>query len=176
MDQQQELEKIKDDFIAGWGSLGSRWGINRTMSQISALMISSEVPLNTDQIMERLSASRGNVHSNIKELEDWGLIQTVIVKGERKDFYVHEKDPWIILCTIAKKRKEKEVDPAVRVLEGCIAESAKLKTDEAKKFNQRIKEFNEILEMGAQILNKIGRSDRSSVVKWFFKLIGKPST
>ena len=77
-------EKARDEFVAQWGALGSHWGINRTMAQIHALLMTAPEPMHTDEIMERLRVSRGNANTNLRELVGWGLIRVVLKKGERR--------------------------------------------------------------------------------------------
>ncbi|MCB1210760.1 MAG: ArsR family transcriptional regulator, partial [Verrucomicrobiales bacterium] len=81
------LDKARDEFVTQWGALGSAWGINRTMAQIHALLMTSPNPLSTDEVMEQLAASRGNAHTNLKELVNWGLVRIVTRKGERREYF-----------------------------------------------------------------------------------------
>src|SRR3954452_18999341 len=94
------LQAARDEFITQWGVMGSAWGINRTMAQIHALLITATTPLTTDEIMDDLKISRGNANMNLRELCGWGLIRSVIRKGERKEFFEAEKDVWKMFCTI----------------------------------------------------------------------------
>src|SRR5207244_10194716 len=90
----QTLQQARDQFVSQWGTIGSAWGINRTMAQIHALLITAPAPLSTDQIMEDLKVSRGNAHANLRDLVSWGLIRSVVRKGERKEFFEAEKNVW----------------------------------------------------------------------------------
>ncbi|MDQ6813967.1 MAG: transcriptional regulator [Bacteroidota bacterium] len=110
------LTEAKAQFIQSWGILGSQWGINRTMAQIHALLIVAAQPLTTEDIMELLSISRGNTNMNVRELIDWGLVQKVIVPGERKEFFTAEKDIWKVATLIMYQRKKRELDPMLKVL------------------------------------------------------------
>ena len=78
------LKATREEFVSQWGALGSQWGINRTMAQIHALLMTSHEALTTDDVMEELAISRGNAHTNLKELIAWGLVRTVVIRGERK--------------------------------------------------------------------------------------------
>ena len=89
-----KLPEARQQFIHSWGVLGSQWGINRTMAQVHSLLLVASKPLSTDEVMEQLSISRGNANMNVRELIDWGLVQKVIVPGERKEFFTAEKDIW----------------------------------------------------------------------------------
>jgi hypothetical protein len=93
--------------------MGGAWGINRTMAQVHALLMTSEKALTTDEVMAELKISRGNAHQNLRELVGWGLVRNVIRKGERKEYYESEKEVWRMFCTIARERKRREIEPAL---------------------------------------------------------------
>ena len=116
--QQAELTAARDEFIAQWGIMGSSWGINRTMAQIHALLMVSTTPLSTDEIMAELAISRGNAHMNLRDLVGWGLVRSVIRKGERKEFFEAEKDVWKIFCTVVRERKRREIEGCELIEEG----------------------------------------------------------
>src|SRR5437667_10630453 len=88
------LREAGDEVVSQWGAIGSAWGINRTMAQIHALLITAPAALSTDEIMAELKISRGNAHSNLRDLVSWGLVRSVVRKGERKEFFEAEKDVW----------------------------------------------------------------------------------
>lgn len=111
-----KLAEAKQQFISSWGAFGTQWGINRTMAQIHALLLISADPITQDQIMEELSISRGNVNMNIRELVGWGLIDRVIIAGERKEFFTAEKDIWKVATKIIQERKKRELDPMIKLL------------------------------------------------------------
>ena len=118
----ERLKQARNEFVAQWGALGTQWGINRTMAQIHALLMISPQPLTTDEVMEELEISRGNAHSNLKELVAWGLIRVVVKKGERREFFEAEKDVWQIFIIVARERKRREIEPALAILHKCAAE------------------------------------------------------
>ena len=129
-DELEKLKKARDEFVAQWGALGTQWGINRTMAQIHALLMTMPDPLSTDEVMEELEISRGNAHTNLKELVAWGLIRVVVKKGERREFFEAEKDVWTIFTIVARERKRREIDPALEVLRSCAANSQDIDTPE----------------------------------------------
>src|SRR4051812_4920871 len=94
------LHQARDEFVTQWGAIGSAWGINRTMAQIHALLITTPNPLSTDEVMEELKISRGNAHGNLRDLVSWGLIRSVVRKGERKEYFEAEKDVWKMFCIV----------------------------------------------------------------------------
>ena len=109
-------------FIEAWGSMGLLWGINRSMARIHALLLVSEERIDSEEISNALSISRGNVSMCLKELRNWGVIQRVHVSGDRCDYYVAEPDSWKMLYRIAVGRKAREFDPAVNALRHLLAE------------------------------------------------------
>lgn len=111
-----KLAEAKAQFISSWGAFGRHWGINRTMAQIHALLLISPNPITQDDIMEQLNISRGNVNMNTRELIDWGLVDRVLVPGERKEFFIAEKDIWKVSTQIIKERKRRELDPMLKLL------------------------------------------------------------
>ena len=106
-----KLAEAKQQFIASWGAFGTHWGINRTMAQIHALLLVSADPLSQDDLMEQLNVSRGNANMNIRELIDWGLVDRIIIPGERKEYFSAEKDIWKVATQIVKERKKRELNP-----------------------------------------------------------------
>src|SRR5687767_9598906 len=112
-----KLAEAKQQFVQSWGSLATQWGINKTMAQIHALLMSTPGPLNQDDIMEQLNVSRGNANMNIRELINWGLVDRVILPGERKEYFTAEKDIWKIARQVVKERKKRELDPLIKTLE-----------------------------------------------------------
>src|SRR5438105_1664593 len=113
------LRQARDEFVTQWGTMGSAWGINRTMAQIHALLITSPAAMSTDETMEDLKISRGNAHGNLRDLVSWGLIRSVVRKGERKEFFEAEKNVWKIFCIIIRERRRRELRPAMDVLKEC---------------------------------------------------------
>ena len=110
------LTEAKQQFINSWGAFGTQWGINRTMAQLHALLLISNAPITQDDIMEQLSISRGNVNMNIRDLIGWGLVERVIVSGERKEYFTADKNIWKVATQIIKERKKRELDPMLKLL------------------------------------------------------------
>lgn len=111
------LKEGKEKFLQSWGALGSSWGINRTMAQIHALLLVSPEALSADDIMEELQISRGNVNMNLRALIDWGLVYKELRTGERREFFVAEKDMWEVVRHIIIQRKKRELEPMIKVLD-----------------------------------------------------------
>ncbi|HEY0104894.1 MAG TPA: MarR family transcriptional regulator [Rhizomicrobium sp.] len=111
-------------FVLHWGDMGGQWGVNRSVSQIHALLYLAERPLTAEAIAETLAMARSNVSNSLKELQGWGLIRRVPVLGDRRDHFEADTDVWSIAAKIAAGRKERELDPAIAALEACVAEAA----------------------------------------------------
>ncbi len=165
------LEAARDEFVTQWGVMGSSWGINRTMAQIHALLMITPRALTTDEVMEELKISRGNAHMNLRELVGWGLIRSVIRKGERKEYFEAEKDVWKMFCIIVRERKRREIRPAINVLKDCIDRADDLKSPAAVVFTRQTKALCEFMEMADGVLSKIARSEASTVVPWALKFL-----
>src|ERR1700753_4192670 len=119
-----QLAAARDEFVMQWGGIGNAWGINRTMAQIHALLIVTPQALTTDEVMEELQISRGNAHTNLRELVGWGLVRSVVRKGERKEYFEAEKEVWKMFCIIVRERKRREIRPAITLLKDCFARTA----------------------------------------------------
>ena len=170
-DEQNALTLARDEFVAQWGAMGSAWGINRTMAQIHALLITVPGPMTTDEIMEDLKISRGNAHGNLRELVSWGLIRSVIRKGERREYFEAEKDVWKMFCIVMRERSRRELRPAMTVLQDCAARTRGLKGPEATAFNEQIKGLSDFLSLADTVIAKISASEQSKVVPWALRFL-----
>jgi len=119
------LTPIHEKFILHWGEMGARWGINRTVAQIHALLYLSPKPLNAEEIAETLSVARSNVSNSLKELQGWGIVRLAHVMGDRRDHYESAKDVWEMFRTIMDERKKREADPTLQMLRECVGEAKK---------------------------------------------------
>lgn len=149
MEHSESYTKALDQFVQLWGDMASAWGINKTMSQIHALLYAESNPLDTDTIMDKLDISRGNANMNLRRLLDWELIHKVQFSGDRKDYYSAETDVWKIVSTIIRERQQKEIAPIRTELQECIKtlEAGGLSDKESIEFKQRIENYNDFLEM-----------------------------
>jgi DNA-binding transcriptional regulator GbsR (MarR family) len=128
------LTPVMQRYIVHWGEMGSRWGMNRSVAQIHALLYLSAEGLNADEIAETLGIARSNVSVGLKELIAWSLVQITHSLGDRRDFFVAQQDPWEVIRVIIEGRKRREIDPTVVVLRECVAQ---LKTDTETPSNVR---------------------------------------
>lgn len=164
------VDEAKKQFVSAWGSFGSNWGINRTMAQIHALLMVSTKPLNADEVMEALSISRGNTNMNIRELINWGLVERVVISGERKEFFTAEKDIWKVAKTILKERKKRELEPMTRFLENLqVKENAD--DAEVKAFNETIKSIKELSEEAEKTIDTLVKADENWFWNAFLKIL-----
>ena len=113
------LDRSKALFIRRWGEMSGYWGINRTMAELHALLYISAEALNTDEIMEALQISRGNASMNIRQLVNWGLVNRVHKKGDRKEYFGAQTDVWEMFETIVRERRRREVEPIIETISRC---------------------------------------------------------
>jgi DNA-binding transcriptional regulator GbsR (MarR family) len=169
------LTAARDEFISQWGAMGGAWGINRTMAQVHALLMTSERALTTDEVMAELRISRGNAHQNLRELVGWGLVRNVVRKGERKEYYEAEKDVWRMFCIVARERKRREVEPALRALLTCEEQTRSLRGERAAAFNRQIRALAEFLGQAEAIMDRVSRSEQSAIMPLVLKMFAKTS-
>jgi DNA-binding transcriptional regulator GbsR (MarR family) len=117
------LTPVEEKFILHWGEMGTKWGINRTVAQVHALLYLAAKPLPADEISETLSVARSNVSTSLRELQGWGIVRVVHVLGDRRDHFETLKDVWEIFRIVAEERKKREIDPTLRVLAECVREA-----------------------------------------------------
>jgi DNA-binding transcriptional regulator GbsR (MarR family) len=118
-----ELDGLRERFVLHWGEMASAWGINRTMGQIFGLLYISLEPLSMDEVMERLAISRGNASMSLRALEDWGLVQRLHYRGDRREYFRSLTDVWEVFQAIVRERKRREFDPLMRSLRQFVAEA-----------------------------------------------------
>jgi DNA-binding transcriptional regulator GbsR (MarR family) len=139
------LSPVQQKFILHWGEMGTRWGINRTVAQIHALLFISPKALNAEDIVQALGVARSNVSNSLKELQGWGIVKRVHVMGDSRDHFESMKDVWEMFRVVLDERKKREIDPTDRLLRQCIAEAGKDKqTDEYTQ--QRLRELAEFFD------------------------------
>ena len=115
-----QLSDTARRFVVHWGEMGSAWGVNRTISQIHALLYYHGRPLNAEDIADTLSVARSNVSTSLKELQNWGLVRVTHELGDRRDYFETSLDVWHLFVTVVKARKSREFDPTVHMLRGLV--------------------------------------------------------
>jgi DNA-binding transcriptional regulator GbsR (MarR family) len=138
------LNPVAQRFVLHWGEMGSKWGVNRTVSQIHALLYLAGKPMPADEIVETLGVARSNVSNSLKELQAWNLIHVVHVMGDRRDHFGTSTDVWELFRIVVRERKEREFDPTINVLRECLDSKDLSKEDAAAQ--QRIKETLQLME------------------------------
>lgn len=142
------------------------------MAQIHALLMTAPQPLSTDEVMEELEISRGNAHTNLKELVAWGLVRIVVRKGDRREYFEAEKDVWKIFTTVARERKRREIDPALEVLRKCAENSQGIETPEGRAFYDQMKQLEEFVEFASKMADRISGMKHGFAVQMAAKLLG----
>lgn len=158
-----ELQEAKDKFIHTWGTLATQWGINRTMAQIHALLLLSPKSMNADEIMVELQISRGNVNMNLRDLMDWGLIYKQLIAGERKEYFIAEKDIWKVAKQIAKERRRREITPIIEAMED-IKAGLKPDTVEKQEFVKIIDDISRVSVFADSALSSMLKADENWLV------------
>jgi len=180
---ERQLAAAVERFVLHWGDMGSRWGINRSVAQIHALLYLAERPLTAEDIAETLGMARSNVSNSLRELGAWKLIRRAPVMGDRRDHFEAETDLWEMLTRIAQGRKERELDPAASAIRACRAEAeadervspvAKRRLEDMERFVGEIERWYDqmlsvpppklmnLIRMGSRIvdLTRLGRKQR----------------
>jgi DNA-binding transcriptional regulator GbsR (MarR family) len=151
-------------YIVHWGEMGGRWGMNRSVAQIHALLFLSEKPLNADEIGETLGIARSNISTGLKELLSWELVHITHVLGDRRDFFAAQQDTWEVIRAIMEGRKRRELDPTLAALRECAAQLRKDK-DTPAAVRQRIVTQLEFLETVTRWFDAMMRMPRKTLLK-----------
>mgnify|MGYP001263102623 CR=1 FL=1 len=148
-----ELKPISERFILHWGEMGSRWGVNRTVAQVHALLYLTGRPMDAETITMTLGVARSNVSNSLKELQAWNLVRTVHLKGDRRDHFETSTDVWELFKLIVAGRRQREVDPTIAALQECLANPAI--DDEEPGTRQRIEETLQFIEIGSALADEM---------------------
>jgi DNA-binding transcriptional regulator GbsR (MarR family) len=163
-----KLSPVQQKFVLHWGEMGTRWGINRTVAQIHALLHVSPEPLNAEEIAETLGVARSNVSTSLKELQGWGIVKLTHVLGDKRDHFESIKDVWEMFKVVLDERKKREIDPTLKMLRECMAEAGKEK-DGDHYTHERLRELAEFFETTTAWYGQI-RSWPTSALSKFVKL------
>lgn len=164
-----ELEKGKERFIQSWGAFGSSWGINRTMAQVHALLLVSQESLTAEEIMEQLQISRGNANMNVRTLIDWGLVYKDLKPGERKEYFIAEKDMSLVVKKIITERKKKELEPMIKILDEIS--SVEGVCEESEEFCKVVGDIKLFASKADSMLDKLIKSDSNWLIGTFLKMV-----
>lgn len=161
------FSESKEKFIETWGNLGSQWGVNKSIAQIQALLLIAPEPLTTDAIMEELQISRGNANMSIRQLLDWGIVHKKAVAGDRKEYFVAEKDVWKWAMKIGSVRKQRELNPVLDMLRDVSAEKGGRSAEE-KEFAKQVSELYAFTDQVGRMADNLFSSPRGELL---FKLL-----
>ena len=162
------LTSVQQKFILHWGEMGTRWGINRTVAQIHALLFISPKPLNADDIVETLGVARSNVSTSLKELQGWGIVKRVHALSDKRDHFESMKDVWELFRVVLNERKRREIDPTTQMLDECIADAEKNRATDAYT-EQRLRDLREFFVTTSSWYGQISQWPAGAIVK-FLKL------
>jgi len=158
------LTPVQQKFVLHWGEMGTRWGINRTVAQIHALLYISPKPLNAEDIAETLAVARSNVSTSLKELQGWRIVKLVHVLGDKRDHFESMKDVWEMFRIVLDERKRREIDPTIALLEECLADAARDKED---KFTQdRLRELHRFFHATSAWYSHVARLPAAMLIKF----------
>jgi DNA-binding transcriptional regulator GbsR (MarR family) len=161
----KKLSPVEQKFILHWGEMGTRWGINRTVAQIHALLFITQKPLNAEDIVQALEVARSNVSTSLKELQGWGIVRMVHVLGDKRDHFESMKDVWEMFRVVLDERKKREIDPTLALLRTCVAEAEQDKeTDEYTE--QKLRELAGFFELTTVWYGQIRTWPTSALTKF----------
>ncbi len=166
-----ELQEGKNRFIQAWGSLASAWGISKSMAQIHALLLASNEGLSTDEIMEEIKLSRGNVNTNVRELINWRLVRKETQLGERREFFVADHDVHSIAQHILEERKRREIEPVLRLLNELKKSDFSGNEEEIKHFKQLLNDLADLVSQMENLMNLMTRINNNSYLKKMIKAL-----
>jgi len=158
-----EYSEAKEIFIQKWGVLGTNWGINKTMAQIHALLLISHEVLSTEDIMEELKISRGNVNMNVRALMEWGIVTKSYKVGERREYFFADKDIWKVARKITEQRSKRELEPVIDVLNDL--KHIKGENEEVNQFKETVANLESFTSSMNSVIKKFTKSDEH----WFYK-------
>lgn len=159
-----KLSPVQQKFVLHWGEMGTRWGINRTVAQIHALLYIAPKPLHAEEIAETLGVARSNVSNSLRELQSWKIVKLVHVLGDKRDHFETLKDVWEMFRIVLDERKRREIDPTLAVLEECIAEAAKDKQTD-KHTEERLRELHRFFQTTTAWYLQIAKLPAAALVK-----------
>jgi DNA-binding transcriptional regulator GbsR (MarR family) len=158
-----ELKPIAERFVLHWGEMGSRWGVNRTVAQIHALLYLAGRPMDAEEITTTLGVARSNVSSSLKELQSWNLVRVVHLKGDRRDHFETSTDVWELFKLIVAGRRQREIDPTALALKECLQNPAMDGEDEGTR--ERIEETLRFIEIMSALAEEMLRYKPETLMK-----------
>src|ERR1700730_10896123 len=169
-DTSKSLSPAAQKFILHWGEMGTRWGINRTVAQVHALLFLSDRPIAAEEIAQTLSVARSNVSTSLRELQGWRVVRGVSVFGDRRQHFECIKDLWEMFRIILEERKRREFDPTIAVVRDCVAEARKSGASDAYA-RERMEEMLEFIVLMSALFDEF-RNLSPTTMKGVVKLRG----
>ena len=174
-----DLSPTFSRFVLHWGEMGARWGVNRTVSQIHALLYLTGRPMHADELCETLAVARSNVSTSLRELQNWGLVRLVHLSDDRRDHYETATHVWELMRTIVRERQRREIAPTIGVLRELLDDPAMSKESAAvQRRAQETLELLETLTVWSEVMLKLDTATLMKVLKLgarIKKLLGKPA-
>ena len=155
------LPPLTQRFVLHFGEMGSRWGINRTVGQIYALLYVSAKPLNADEVGEALGFSRSNVSMGLKELQSWNLVRLIHQPNDRREYFQAPEDVWAIFRTLAAQRRKREIDPTLSMLRGALMEQPSVAADIHAQ--ERMRQMHGLIELMTDWLDDVQKMDSATL-------------
>lgn len=159
------LTPVAEKFVLHWGEMGTRWGINRTVAQIHALLYISSRPLHAEEIAETLSIARSNVSTSLRELQGWRIVKVVHLLGDRRDHFESMKDVWEMFRVVLEERKRREIDPTLDVLRDCVSEAKVSSEPYVQEKLQEMLNFLETMSTWYEQIKKIPSTSLMKIIK-----------
>jgi DNA-binding transcriptional regulator GbsR (MarR family) len=159
------LPPIQQKFVLHWGEMGTRWGINRTVAQIHALLFLSPRPMNAEEIAETLGVARSNVSNSLKELQGWKIVRLVHLLGDKRDHFESMRDVWEMFQIVLDERKRREIDPTLELLRECVKEAEQIKTSDDFT-RERLSRLLEFFETMSGWYSQMRRAPKAAVVRF----------
>ncbi len=167
-----QVQEGRDKFIQAWGTLGSSWGINRTMAQIHALLLISPIALSTEEIMDALGISRGNVNMNVRSLMDWGIVHKELRPGDRKEYFYAEKDIYLTAMKIMRERRKRELEPLIEIMTQ-LKQVEKLETPEGQALTKAVHDIDHFAHQADSVLTTMEKMTSNWFTQQFLSVIKK---
>lgn len=161
----KDLPPFAQHFILHWGEMGTKWGINRTVAQIHALLFISDRPLHAEEICEQLGVARSNVSNSLKELQNWGIVKVVHLPGDRRDHFESIQDVYELFRVIAAERKKREVDPTLVRLRACANEAGATESPADAHAKKQLESLLGFFELVSDFYTKMDRLPTKSAIQ-----------
>ncbi|MBK8700907.1 MAG: transcriptional regulator [Saprospiraceae bacterium] len=163
------FDEAKVRFVQSWGNVATNWGVSKTMGMVHALLLIADKPLNVDDLASELEISRSNANMTVRTLLDWNIVYKKCCCGERKEFYVAEKNLWKVFIRIIEQRKSKELDPIILLLNEMA--SVEAGCDQSTEFLKVVNELSHFSKKADNALDNIIKSESSFLMQSFIRMM-----